>query len=135
DDLILPVYYVECPVLEDEDKRNADPVAQAIAAHQYADWREHRFAPLTSESAKREMAKLAIRIRDALAIESSSPKQNNGPDKGLDSGPTPSGRRSGIKAVLFVFLIVVLILSLSYVYVRLPHSPHTSPLALRVAVV
>ena len=67
DDLILPVYYLGCPVLDDEKKRAADKIAQAIAAHQYADWRELRFEPFTSPQIGRTLAKLAEQIRDALA--------------------------------------------------------------------
>lgn len=38
-DLILPVYYVNCPVLSDKAKLELDPLAKVIAARQYADWR------------------------------------------------------------------------------------------------
>jgi F-box protein 11 len=47
-DLILPVYYVDCPVLNDAAKRDADPLAKIIAARQRADWREFRFEPFAS---------------------------------------------------------------------------------------
>jgi hypothetical protein len=39
-DLILPVYYINCPVLHDNAKQEHDQLAQIIAARQYADWRE-----------------------------------------------------------------------------------------------
>jgi F-box protein 11 len=68
-DLILPVYYVECPLLNDEKKRNADALAKAVADRQYVDWRELRFEPLTSPSAGRLLAKMAKQIRDALERE------------------------------------------------------------------
>lgn len=47
-DLILPVYYVNCPILNDEARREADLLAKTIAERQYADWRELRFEPFTS---------------------------------------------------------------------------------------
>jgi hypothetical protein len=37
-DLVLPVYYINCPTLNDEVKRAGDDLAQAIYEHQYADW-------------------------------------------------------------------------------------------------
>jgi hypothetical protein len=66
DDLILPVYYVETPLLENEAQRAANPLAEAVAAHQYADWRDLRFEPLTSQEARERLADLAKQVRDAL---------------------------------------------------------------------
>jgi parallel beta-helix repeat protein len=65
-DLILPVYYVGCPILDDEAQRTTDELAQVIAGRQYADWRELRFEPFTSPEVGKTLAKLAIQIRDAL---------------------------------------------------------------------
>ncbi len=65
-DLILPVYYVECPVLNKDAKRDADPLAQVIAARQRIDWRELRFEPLTSLKAKKMIAEMAKQVADAL---------------------------------------------------------------------
>jgi TIR domain-containing protein len=47
-DLILPVYYLNCPILDIEAKRETDPLARVIAARQFADWRDLRFEPFTS---------------------------------------------------------------------------------------
>lgn len=65
-DLILPVYYIDCPLLNDEKKRAADPLAEAIASRQYTDWRELRFEPLTSPQVGRTLEQLAVQIRGAL---------------------------------------------------------------------
>lgn len=65
-DLILPVYYVGSPVLDEESKRAKDNLAQEIANHQYADWRELRFEPFTSPQVGKTLAHLAVQIRDAL---------------------------------------------------------------------
>jgi parallel beta-helix repeat protein len=65
-DLILPVYYVDCPLLNVESKRATDELAQVIATRQYADWRELRFEPFTSPQVGKTLARLAIQIRDAL---------------------------------------------------------------------
>ncbi|NUO84348.1 toll/interleukin-1 receptor domain-containing protein [candidate division KSB1 bacterium] len=50
-DLILPVYYVDCPVLNEETKRSSDKLAEVVAARQYVDWRELRFEAFTSPQA------------------------------------------------------------------------------------
>lgn len=65
-DLILPVYYVRCPVLEDKAKREHDKLAQVLAARQYADWRELRFEEFTSSSVRKALAKMAEQIVAAL---------------------------------------------------------------------
>ena len=65
-DLILPVYYVDCLFLSDEKLRRDDLLAQAIASRQYTDWRKLRFEPSTSPEVGKELADLAIQIRDAL---------------------------------------------------------------------
>ena len=64
DDLILPVYYVDCGVLNDESKRSTDRLAQVLATRQYGDWRVLRFKPWTSLG--EPLARLAVQIRDAL---------------------------------------------------------------------
>lgn len=66
DDLILPVYYVSTPELEDPARRVADPLARVIASRQYADWRELRFEPFTSPVVRRAIAQLAARMCDTF---------------------------------------------------------------------
>jgi parallel beta-helix repeat protein len=65
-DLILPVYYVNCLILNDEAKRETDPLAKIIASRQYVDWRELRFEPLTSPEVRKTLAKLAGHLVEAL---------------------------------------------------------------------
>jgi parallel beta-helix repeat protein len=65
-DLILPLYYVGSTVLDDESKRAHDKLAQEIAKHQYADWRDLRFEPFTSPQVGKTLARLAVQIRDAI---------------------------------------------------------------------
>ncbi|TAA74373.1 MAG: F-box protein 11 [Candidatus Electronema aureum] len=65
-DLILPVYYVSCPVLSDKAKRERDKLAQVIAARQYADWRELRFEEFASSQCRKAFAKLAEQLMEAL---------------------------------------------------------------------
>jgi F-box protein 11 len=66
-DLVLPVYYINCPTLNDEVKRAGDDLAQTIYEHQYADWRELRFEPFTAPEMRRQIAKLATQIGEAIA--------------------------------------------------------------------
>jgi F-box protein 11 len=65
-DLILPVYYVDCPVLSNETKREKDSIAKVLAARQYADWRELRFEPFTTPVVGRQLASIAKQIVEAL---------------------------------------------------------------------
>ncbi len=65
-DLILPVYYVDCPLLNEKAKRATNKLAQVIATRQCADWRDLRFEPFTSPQVGKALAQLAAQIRDAL---------------------------------------------------------------------
>ena len=53
-------------ILNDKAKLEKDKLAQEMAAHQYADWRELRFSRLNSKAARKMLADLAKQIRDAL---------------------------------------------------------------------
>jgi hypothetical protein len=65
-DLILPIYYVNTPLLNDPEKLATDELAQVIASHQYADWRHLRFEPFSSSQVGKALEQLAIQIRQAL---------------------------------------------------------------------
>lgn len=65
-DLILPVYFVDTPLLNEEELRAEDELAQIIATRQYADWRELRFEPFTNPQVGKLLERLARQIRDAL---------------------------------------------------------------------
>ena len=78
-DLILPVYFIETPHINDESKKNEDELAQIITSRQYADWRTLRFEDLDSRAVRRALAELAGQIRDTLdsllpASEEPAPK-------------------------------------------------------------
>jgi hypothetical protein len=64
-DLILPVYYVSAREMDEPELRKADDLASLLWTRQYADWRELRFEPLTSPVVRKQIAQLAIRMRDA----------------------------------------------------------------------
>jgi tetratricopeptide (TPR) repeat protein len=65
-DLVLPVYYIRVPALDDPARRAHDPLAQTLAARQYIDWRDMRFEPIKTPSVRRALARMAQQIADAL---------------------------------------------------------------------
>jgi parallel beta-helix repeat protein len=65
DDLILPVYFIDCPILSAPDE--SDSVLKEIATRQYVDWRDLRFEPFTSSQVGKTLAGLAKQLRNALA--------------------------------------------------------------------
>jgi parallel beta-helix repeat protein len=65
-DIILPVYFIDTPLLNEDELRAEDELAQAIASRQYADWRELRFEPFTNPQVGKTLERLARQIRDAL---------------------------------------------------------------------
>src|SRR5580692_3957099 len=58
-DLILPVYYVSSPELDEPARRDADALARVLASRQFADWRELRFEPFNSPVVCKALAQLA----------------------------------------------------------------------------
>jgi CRP-like cAMP-binding protein len=65
-DLILPVYYIGTPQIDDPGRHDADQLAATLAARQYTDWRDLRFEPVTSPAARKAIAHLAARMRDTF---------------------------------------------------------------------
>ena len=66
-DLIMPIYYVRCPLLEDETLLSRDPLARTIVNHQYTDWREFRFESMDSPEVGRALESLASQVSESLA--------------------------------------------------------------------
>ena len=89
DDLVLSVYYVDCPLLNDKENRTGNELAQAIFDHhQYEDWRDMRFEPFTSPEVGKKLARLAVQIRDALdSVQASERKEAPEPDAGVARRP------------------------------------------------
>ena len=88
-DLILPVYYVDSPLLNDAEKRKSDSLAEIIATRNHVDWRELRFEPLTSPQIGRALARIAVEIRDAL--------ERRAPAKKARAKPAVRARKKGDK--------------------------------------
>ena len=94
-DLVLPVYYVDCPILNDERKRKTEKLAEVIAERQNVDWRELRFEPFTSPQIGKTLAKMATQIVDALERG----KADEGKPKVISKSPNKKklpGKRSKI---------------------------------------
>ncbi len=47
-DLILPIYYMDTPILDDDTKRENDPLAKEIRPRIYLDWRDFRNCAIES---------------------------------------------------------------------------------------
>ena len=66
DDLVLPVYWISTPELESAAWRRANRLADVLASRQWQDWRDLRFQPDTSPTAREAIAKLATGINDTF---------------------------------------------------------------------
>lgn len=75
-DLVLPVYYIRCPVLEEPGERAKDALAQEIARRQRADWRGIRFKPFGAEEVRKMLAQMARHIYESM--------RRRGGDTGID---------------------------------------------------
>jgi len=97
-DLILPVYYVSSPELDDPERRKSDELAKVLAARQYPDWRELRFEPFTSPVVGRALAHMASRMRDSfwrqlLPTQPSRPRRSR-PASAQAAGSEATGTES-----------------------------------------
>ncbi len=86
-DLILPVYYVSTPELDDPALRDADDLAKELASRQFADWRELRFESFTSPAVRKTLAQLATRMRDSFWRQGSQAKTETATRERLTRGP------------------------------------------------
>jgi F-box protein 11 len=99
-DLVLPVYYIDTSLLNDPARHATDELAQAIAARQWADWRDLRFEPFTSPEVGKRLAQMAVHIRDALErvqgrlLPSRSATASQGQDSGKARQPKGVGSRT-----------------------------------------
>ena len=65
-DLILPLYYIRCPTLEDDSRLEEDAVSTELAKRQRVDWRDLRHKPITSESVLATIDETAGKLIQAL---------------------------------------------------------------------
>jgi hypothetical protein len=64
--LILPIYYISTPELDDPGRGESDELARVLASRQYTDWRELRFEPSRSSTVGEALARLADRVRVSI---------------------------------------------------------------------
>lgn len=88
DDLVLPLYFIDTQLMNDDSRKANDLLAERLASHQYADWRALRFEPFGSPSVRKALEKLAIQLRNAVeraeAFEGSTVRD-------VEKTPAPSG--------------------------------------------
>ena len=66
-DLVLPLYYVRYPFLDDDAKQCGDGLVDSIVGGEYRfDRRELRFQPFSAPEAGKALEELALRISDVL---------------------------------------------------------------------
>ncbi|MEZ5930743.1 MAG: SUMF1/EgtB/PvdO family nonheme iron enzyme [Alphaproteobacteria bacterium] len=90
-DLVLPIYWVTCPILEEVHLKDDDELAQEIDERHRWDWRDLLFEDLASPACKRELHTLSTQIerarRSAMRLskiaEPSAAGKNN--ESGLNS--------------------------------------------------
>jgi hypothetical protein len=103
-DLILPVYYVRCPVLEDDEKHPLDELAKVLHERQYKDWRRFRHEPWTAPEVGRQFEQMAQEIVEALErgglvqpVVFSQPFANPSQDAAASPRESPIGNKSAPK--------------------------------------
>jgi hypothetical protein len=101
-DLILPVYYVSCRILDDEVQRAHDPLAEAIASRQWVDWRGLRFEQFTSPQVGKALMQLAGQV--SLALERIHTQSSVSPRAGgnVATKSTTEATKSTTKAEIFM---------------------------------
>ncbi|MGY2276924.1 right-handed parallel beta-helix repeat-containing protein [Pseudomonas monsensis] len=101
-DLILPVYYVDCPAMSRPNKKDPDSLAQVIASRNYYDWRELRFEPFTKPEMRRALADMAKQIVQAMEREPEQLENVVAPasEIGTQDPPEPKNDADGAQIVL-----------------------------------
>jgi hypothetical protein len=73
-DLVLPIYYITAPILEDAVARESDRLVEELAKRQYVDWRDLRLKPLRSQIVRTNISNLAQRMIGAFERGSKGPQ-------------------------------------------------------------
>jgi anti-sigma regulatory factor (Ser/Thr protein kinase) len=86
DDLILPIYYVDCSHVRKETDSDAADALDFLVERQYFDWRELRELPFSNTRVKRELQDLAGEIRAARERASSERMSPGAPRRVATTG-------------------------------------------------
>ena len=96
DDLILPVYLVNCDEFDEPETAERDPLISAILKHQWRDWRHLRFDEIDSRSSKQELDAFAKNIKQAILNRQISSPDGSASGSGVTSKVQPTASRVGI---------------------------------------
>ncbi|WAS93601.1 toll/interleukin-1 receptor domain-containing protein [Nannocystis punicea] len=98
-DLVLPILYMDCPVLKDAARRERDELATKLAERQYFDWRSLRFQPWSTPELRRQLAVMGEALREAMEraprreLSPAPPVAlNTGAEQQSSTSPVPSAR-------------------------------------------
>lgn len=91
-DLILPIYFVDVPQIEQEDLRDPDDVIiQAISDHNRIDWRDLRHSTLKTKKAKERIAGMAADLNASVVRSRSTVNTNREGTVQPEAMQIPSG--------------------------------------------
>jgi len=95
EDLILPLYFIECEVLSNPDREEPAirEIARIIAARQYADWRRFRDIPPLSSGPRKALKELAGQVVSALRLRATH--------RANPTRPTSPARFQGAQVIPF----------------------------------
>ena len=100
-DLILPIYYIECDVLEDDELCAKDSLARTLHERQRQDWRELRFEPFDTRDVRRSLERLArdiVKARKRVVPAPPTPPAA-GTQPHITSPATPQPTRAPFKPI------------------------------------
>ncbi len=109
-DLILPVYWLNCDEMENRERREANPFAKGLAGHQRMDWRSLRRVPLNAQEVLQAIDAMALQVKQTLqagptvplpipfpgptAVAPSERRGATGPGEGTEVSPTTEAAQS-----------------------------------------
>jgi TIR domain len=94
-DLVFPILYIDVPALEDNVRRQNDPVLSLIAQRQYVDWREFRYLDVNATEVRREVGRFCKDIRDALRRPWLSPEERRQQEEAAAQRQAEAERQRG----------------------------------------
>lgn len=99
-ELLLPLLYVDYAPLHDKD--SDDDLVSLVKSYQWEDWRELRFAELTSREYRRGVSRLASRLVIANRLVEQPVNRNRESDQNDDEEKTPGliDRLAGLEEAL-----------------------------------
>jgi hypothetical protein len=97
-DLILPIYYISTPKLDDKFWKESDYLAQKVAKHNYVDIRKLRHRPIDHYDTKQKIDELASELMTRFKTHART--QLFSPDMQAHFDPPPNGEKAPRKTLL-----------------------------------